>query len=76
VSGTLAATAESGWKLEWVHEGEIVVCPWHSLEYNIMTGQCLAYPGRRLPTYRVRIEDGWIKVTLSNVGGAVRRAER
>jgi nitrite reductase (NADH) small subunit len=76
VSGTLAASAESGWKLGWVHDGEIIVCPWHSLEYNITTGQCLAYPKRRLPTYRVRIEDGWIKVTLSNAGGSVRRSER
>jgi nitrite reductase/ring-hydroxylating ferredoxin subunit len=64
VSGTLAASAETGWKLAWVHEGEIIVCPWHSLEYNIATGQCLAYPSRRLPTYLVRIDDERIKVTL------------
>ncbi len=64
VSGTLAASTETRWKLAWVHEGEIIVCPWHSLEYNITTGQCLAYPSRRLPTYPVRVDGERIKVTL------------
>jgi len=60
ISGTLTSAAETDWKLEWVYEGEIVICPWHALEYNVTTGQCLAYPNRRLPTYEVQVKDGAI----------------
>jgi nitrite reductase (NADH) small subunit len=60
VSGTLIADAETDWKPMWVQEGEVIVCPWHSLEFNVTTGQCIAYPHRKLPTYAVRVEDGRI----------------
>lgn len=60
ISGTVRADEKSSWELEWVHEGEIVVCPWHSLEFNVTTGECIAYPERRLPTYPLRVEDGKI----------------
>src|SRR5258707_990828 len=43
VTGTLARCAESNWQPRWEHEGRIVICPWHSLEFDIPTGQCLAY---------------------------------
>src|SRR5258707_13128042 len=56
ISGTVIASAETGWKRAWGHDGEIIVCPWHSLEFNITTGQCLAYPHRSLPTYKVKVE--------------------
>lgn len=64
VSGTLRASAETGWKREWVHDGEIIVCPWHALEFNITTGQCLAHPRRRLPTYGVSVKDDQIIVEI------------
>lgn len=64
ISGTLTARAETGWKTEWVYEGEVVTCPWHALEFHIPTGQCLAFPNRRLRTYPVKVEDGVIKVTM------------
>jgi nitrite reductase/ring-hydroxylating ferredoxin subunit len=64
ISGTLAATAAGGWKLEWVDEGRILTCPWHGLEFNITTGQCLAFPRRRLRSYAVKVEDGQIKVLV------------
>ena len=35
----------------WEREGRIVVCPWHSLEFDITTGQCLAYPRVKLRRY-------------------------
>ena len=64
ISGTLISNAETDWKHQWVHEGAIVVCPWHALEYNITTGQSLAYPNRRLPTYEVRVKDGVIVLRM------------
>lgn len=64
VSGTVIANAETGWQREWVNDGQIVVCPWHALEFNITTGQCLAFPQRRLRTYPVRVEGNQIIVDI------------
>jgi nitrite reductase/ring-hydroxylating ferredoxin subunit len=58
VSGTLVASEETAWKPEWNQEGEIIVCPWHSLEFNITTGQCIAYPKKKLQSLQLRVEDG------------------
>jgi nitrite reductase (NADH) small subunit len=64
VGGTTACNAETGWKLAWIREGEIVTCPWHGLEFEIATGRCLANPRLRVRTYPVTVEDGVVKVTL------------
>jgi nitrite reductase (NADH) small subunit len=64
VSGTLAARRETGWQLEWIHEGEIVTCPWHGLEYHVPTGRCLAFPEISLRTYQVWVEDGQVKIRV------------
>lgn len=65
VTGTLVSSASSGWALEWVDEGRILTCPWHSLEYNISTGQCLAYPRVRLRKFPVAIQDGNVVLRLN-----------
>jgi len=62
--GTLVANAEGDWKFEWVHDGEIVACPWHGLEYHIPTGGCIAYPNVNLRAYEVVAEDSKVKVRL------------
>ena len=64
ISGTLRATKDTGWNLEWVKEGEIVTCPWHGLEYDIRTGNSLALKDLRLPCYEVWEEDGVVKIRL------------
>jgi nitrite reductase/ring-hydroxylating ferredoxin subunit len=64
ISGTLLARAENNWKFEWGHEGEIVTCPWHALEFNITTGQCLAFPNRRVRSYPVTVVAGQLTVVL------------
>lgn len=64
ISGTIVTNAETGWKRRWAFEGEIIVCPWHALEFNVTTGQCLAYPQRRLPTWEVKVEGTQIMVML------------
>ena len=63
-NNTLTAGPETNWERQWVCEGEIVVFPWHSMEYNIVAGRCLANPGRRLPTYPVHVQNEMICVTL------------
>ena len=64
ITGTLIASAESNFKPQWVKEGEILRCPWHSMEVEIPSGKCLAYPGRRIRTYPVRVEAGKVIVEL------------
>lgn len=62
VSGTLAADAATDWRYQWVRDGTIIICPWHSLEFDITTGQCLAYPRVKLRRYPVTVEAGIVKV--------------
>jgi nitrite reductase/ring-hydroxylating ferredoxin subunit len=64
VTGTLISTAATRWTLAWVREGSILVCPWHSLEYDIPTGRCLAYPRIKLRQYAVRVEGEQIIVSV------------
>ena len=63
-TGTLAADADSQWAPRWVMEDEVIVCPWHGLEYHVPTGQCLAYPEITLRRYPVIVRDGEVVVTV------------
>jgi nitrite reductase/ring-hydroxylating ferredoxin subunit len=66
VSGTLEASAETGWKRTWVREGEVIVCPWHSMEFDITSGQCLGHPRLHLRQYPVQVEHGRVIVVLGD----------
>ena len=63
-TGTLTADMDSDWKPEWVHDGEVVMCPWHGLEYHVPTGRCLAYLEISVRSYEVLVEDDKVKVRL------------
>lgn len=60
VGATISADRTTDWTPQWVHEGEIVVCPWHGLEFDITTGRCLARRRGRLRQYPVHVEDGQV----------------
>jgi len=62
--GTLVSRRENDWRFEWVHDGEIVACPWHGLEYHIPTGRCIAYPSVTLRRYEVVIVGDEVRVRL------------
>jgi nitrite reductase (NADH) small subunit len=64
ISGTMLARAETNWQRTWVQEGEILTCPWHALEYNLTTGQCIAYPKVKLRQFAVRVEGEHVVVTI------------
>ena len=66
VVGTLLATEKTDWDPEWVKDGEVLVCPWHGLEYHIPTGQCLAFPNIKLRRYDVGVEDDQVVIRLSS----------
>jgi nitrite reductase (NADH) small subunit len=64
VTGSLISNAETNWEPQWIHDGEVMICPWHGLEYHIPTGQCMAYPKIRVRRYEVFVEDGKVKVKV------------
>jgi nitrite reductase/ring-hydroxylating ferredoxin subunit len=48
----------------WGREGEILACPWHGWEFDLLTGRALADPRVRLRLYPVTVRDDTIYVTL------------
>ena len=70
MSGTLRATRETGWRPEWVHDGEVIACPWHGLEYHVPTGRCLAFPHIRLRSYKVVVDGNKVAIEVpASFGG-------
>jgi nitrite reductase/ring-hydroxylating ferredoxin subunit len=62
-TGTLVADSASGWRPRWEHEGEIIACPWHGLEYHVPTGRCLAFPEIAIRRYDVVVDGEDVIVT-------------
>lgn len=65
VSGRVVADAPptaADTHLDLVRDGEIIRCPWHLWEFDLLTGGCLVDPKVRVKTYPVRIEDGEVIV--------------
>ena len=61
VTGTTLPSAPGDYL--WGREGQILACPWHGWEFDLLTGSCLT-DERRLHLYEVSVEDGRIYVTL------------
>ena len=61
LGGTTLPSAPGEWI--WGREGEILACPWHGWEFDLLTGACLT-DKRRLRTYEVAIEDNQIIVMI------------
>ena len=48
---------------KWGREGEILACPWHQWEFDLLTGKCLV-DKRRLSLFPVEIEEATIYVLM------------
>ncbi len=48
----------------WGREGEILACPWHGWEFDLLTGKALADRHKRLRLYPVTVRDGIVYVTV------------
>ncbi len=46
-------------------EGDIITCPRHGWRYNIRTGACENQPSAPLRRHGVRVEDGYVYVSLT-----------
>ena len=51
-------------EFRWGREGEILACPWHGWEFDLLTGEPLAKDRRRLKRYPVTVENDTIYVSL------------
>jgi len=47
-------------------EGEVVMCPWHSWEFNVKTGACVNNPSACVASYPVVIDGSEVKVELGD----------
>jgi|TARA_B100001971_G_C18131684_1_gene505184 nitrite reductase/ring-hydroxylating ferredoxin subunit len=65
LTGHLAQGPETNWDLIWDREGEILYCPSHATDFDILTGESIARKPMRLQSYPIKVEDGKIKITLS-----------
>ena len=65
LTGHLAQGPETNWDLIWDREDEILYCPSHATDFDILTGESIARKPMRLHSYPIKVEDGKIKITLS-----------
>jgi nitrite reductase (NADH) small subunit len=63
LQGTVVCDETTGWETVWAHEGEVVVCPGHAMEFHLRTGHAFGY-GFKLRTFEVAEEDGWLFLRL------------
>ena len=63
--GTVVGLAVGGaepYEVSWEREGEILRCPWHGWEFDVVTGSSIAYPETGIRTYPVVVKDGKLVV--------------
>lgn len=43
-------------------DGEVVTCPWHGWQYNVVTGVSPVNPAAKIKTYKTKVENGKVFV--------------
>ena len=56
-------------EMRWGRVGEILACPWHGWEFDLLTGRALADPDVRLRHYPTQVIDGMVNVQLTGTDG-------
>jgi len=62
VSGTTLPSPPGEYR--WGRDGEILSCPWHGWEFDLLTGKALADPRVRVRRYPTEIREDTIFVVL------------
>jgi 3-phenylpropionate/trans-cinnamate dioxygenase ferredoxin subunit len=62
VRGTALASMPGEYR--WVREGEILACPWHGWEFDLLTGQALADRHKRLRLYPVVVREDTVHILM------------
>ncbi|MDS0474518.1 Rieske (2Fe-2S) protein [Natrinema sp. 1APR25-10V2] len=69
--GTLDGTTEACFDrdtlerdLEWTREGQVLRCPWHAWEFDVVSGECLHSDRYRLVDHEVLVQEGEIVVRM------------
>lgn len=75
VTGMMVCNARTDWRFNWIREGEIVVCPWHGLEFEISTGRALALDRYSVRVFPVSVVDDDVIVTLKPVRYVAKEGE-
>lgn len=57
-------SADEDGKMTYERDNEILSCPWHGWEFDILTGEHLGHTKRKLLQYDVVTEDGEIYIEL------------
>jgi nitrite reductase/ring-hydroxylating ferredoxin subunit len=47
----------------WI-EGDVVICPWHGFDFDLVTGRCRVDADLCVPVFPVRISDGVVEVDV------------
>jgi 3-phenylpropionate/trans-cinnamate dioxygenase ferredoxin subunit len=62
VGGTTLPSAPG--EFRWGREGEILACPWHGWEFELLTGKAIFGNRPRLRRFPVTVEEGTVFVTV------------
>jgi len=62
----LTVSDEPG-EIEWTRDGEILRCPWHGWEFDILNGRTVFESKARVKTYDVRVEKRTLERLIEGV---------
>lgn len=68
VDGTIEASFDKEsleTNFSWGRDGEMLTCPWHGYEFDLMDGDCRSDEKYSLREYPTRVEDGHVIVSMS-----------
>jgi nitrite reductase/ring-hydroxylating ferredoxin subunit len=60
----MSVASQPGPDVEWTRDGEILRCPWHGWEFDILTGESVTAPAIRVKRFDVSVRDGRLYVAL------------
>lgn len=75
VTGMMVCNVRTDWRFNWIREGEIVVCPWHGLEFEISTGRALSLDRYSVRVFPVSVVGDEVRVTLKPVRHVAKEGE-